>query len=82
MSRSYKKTPILKVCEPWRWQEKAWKRKSNRKTRKLIKSLLWNKADLESKNIYFSHKEIESVWCAPSDGKMYFGDGDKKFMRK
>lgn len=69
MARSYKKTPIV---PPGRAKMKPWKRKVNRKMRKITRQKL--NSEGEDAILPEDLIEISDLWCSPSDGKTWIGD--------
>ena len=79
MSRSKRKTPILKVADARPGSMKAWKKLCNKKFRRNVS------VEMDIPPV----KKHSDVWGSPSDGKTpyaspYRGDDDewKKLMRK
>jgi hypothetical protein len=77
MTKSFKKTPIHKVCNVRAGEEKKAKQKKNRVIRRHL-----NKLEEPVDLTY--HDKLIDLWSMPSDGKTYFGNDlkFKKYKRK
>ena len=69
MARSYKKTPIANLGEG---RMKPWKRKVNRKMRKMARQALHSEG--EDAILPEDLIEVSDIWCSPSDGRIWLGD--------
>lgn len=77
MSRSFKRTKIFGVTTSK--SEKVEKIIIHKKFRRICKNLL---KTCRISSLLYSFREISNVWSMSKDGKFYWRDAPKKYMRK
>ena len=78
MSRSRRKTPIFGNTTAK--SDAQWKAKAARKLRHRVKQHL--ETTLDGDGFAGKRWDVENPWCAPKDGKHYWGKAKPKDMRK
>ena len=78
MSRSRRKTPIFGNTTAK--SDAEWKAKAARKLRHRVKQHL--ETTLDGDGFAGKRWDVENPWCAPKDGKHYWGTAKPKDMRK
>ena len=76
MARSRNKTPIGGHTKSE--SEKLWKSKQNRKLRRKVNVLLNKTQD----TVQLDVRDVSNIWAGPKDGKSYWKNAPKEWLRK